>query len=611
MIIISKKLMKIGASLGLIFFLFLGGGGFGNLSFGQGATLIEGKNKKQVKKSQKNIQSKLKRVAKRGVREKSKALIKKLNNTKSRKKVARKSKPKKQLKSKRKKLKKSWRKRQSDVSKTRSKTRSKKMYADLTNALKLVHNGEYHEASMKLFQLSHSPRFLSKRTQIKYILGLMLYQMDLNQTSAFQFINVIRKGQSKYLKQSLEKLSLAADKLGDDSLLNYAISKVKVSEFPKVHRDMLYYRIGEFQMRNDQIKKAAHSFGLVSDSSSFYNKSKYSQALAYSELNQIEKAVNAFDELIEHQGSTDITNANRVVGIMGKARAFYQDKNWEQAIENYRKIPRDTEFWHDTLFESSWAMLRSGKFRSALSNFQSLHSTFYENFYLPESLLLRAIVYLYICKYVEMRKVMDLFNKIYKPVYSDINNYLNVNSDPSKYFNDIVSILVDYNNFGENIDHNKYKLPFQAVRRILKEGDFRRSYNYIKELLREKNRVQSMPSRWKESSMGRYANKVITTRIIKARKRAGQQVRDHMLAIKAELRDFFEQEGFIRFEMGNSERENIRKKISGKLLPKQINDEQTRDFYIQDGFEYWSFNGEYWLDELGNYHYIGTHSCGL
>ena len=129
-----------------------------------------------------------------------------------------------------------------------------------------------------------------------------------------------------------------------------------------------------------------------------------------------------------------MTDKARVDALMGKARIFYQKKNWDEAIEAYRTVPRDSEFWHDTIFESSWAMLRSGRFRSAMSNFQTLHSAFYENFYLPESLLLRSIVYLYICKYDEMDKTLNLFGRIYKPVYHNIEQIITTVNSSDKYF---------------------------------------------------------------------------------------------------------------------------------------------------------------------------------
>jgi hypothetical protein len=87
-------------------------------------------------------------------------------------------------------------------------------------------------------------------------------------------------------------------------------------------------------------------------------------------------------------------------------------------------------------------------------------------------------------------------------------------------------------------------------------------------------------------------------------------VRNHLLSIKEELVDLIEQEGFARYEMINGRKETLKKKIAGKDLPdQQIDEANQRDFYIQNGYEYWPFRGEYWLDELGNYHYVGTQSC--
>lgn len=482
--------------------------------------------------------------------------------------------------------------------------------AALAEALQMAKTGKYKEASMRLFQLSLSPRFRERRMQIKYILGLMLYQMRMNQTAAFQFISVIKDGKNKYLKPSLEKLSLAADALGDDTLLNYAISRVEVDEFPRTHRDMLYFRIGEFQLRNSQFDQATKSFARVQRTSSFFPQAKYLEGMAYTESNNLQSAIAAFDDLVAARDSFGITDASRVGGLMGKARALYQKKEWDAAINTYREVPRDTPFWHDTLFESSWAMLRSGRFRSALSNFQSLHSAFYEDFYIPESLLLRSIVYLYICKYDEMEKVLNLFNRIYRPVFQEIEKSVNGPTDGNGLLNEVIRVMRDYKLKGEDINRAAYKVPFLVVRKIVREGDFQNSYKYIKKLIEERKRIDRMPAEWRTSAIGRYAKKVVNTRLQKARKRADQQIKAHLEAIREDLFDLFEQEGFIRYEMINGRKESLKKRIAGKDVPEQqIDQENARDYYVQNGYEYWPFRGEYWLDELGNYHYVGTQSC--
>ncbi|MBX3021531.1 MAG: tetratricopeptide repeat protein [Bdellovibrionales bacterium] len=479
---------------------------------------------------------------------------------------------------------------------------------DLADALMLAKSGKYAEASRRLFQLSYSPRYRDRRMQIKYILGMTLHQMKLNQVAAFQFIGVVKEGNNKYIKQSLEKLSLAADSLGDDTLLNYAISRINVDEFPRVHRDMLHYRIGEYQMRNKQYEQAAQSFARVARGAGTYNIAKYQEGLALAESNQLDRALAAFEELMQARSAAPVNDKTKVAAQMGKARVLYQKKAWDESLEVYRDVPRDSEFWHDTVFESSWAMLRSGRFRSALSNFNTLHSAFYEDNYMPESLLLRSIVYLYICKYDEMDKTLTLFSNIYKPVYTQIDRTLQSSDNANRYFN-MINDMMKMNKKGK-LDKMSLPIPYIVAQKIVREADFQNSFQYIRKLMEERNRIKKLPGGWGASPVGQYSIKVLNTRIAKAKERAGKIVRNHLLLIREELVDQIEQEGFARYEMINGRKESLKKRIAGKDLPdQQIDESNKRDYYIQNGYEYWPFRGEYWLDELGNYHYVGTQSC--
>lgn len=478
---------------------------------------------------------------------------------------------------------------------------------DLSVALQLAKNNQYQAASTKLFELSYSPRYKDRRLQIKYILGLMLQQMKMDQSAAFQFISVVKEGQSKYLKQSLEKLALVADNLGDDTLLNYAIAKVKVDEFPAAHRDMLFFRIGEYQMRNQQYESAATSFSKVRKASRHYPTARYNEAMSYVEKGQLDRALAIFENLSEERAEYGLTDSARVAALMGKARVLYQKHAWEESISAYHDVPRDSVSWHDTIFESSWAMLRSGRFRSALSNFHSLHSSFYEETYLPESLLLRGIVYLYICQYEEIDKVLALFKKVYKPIYEEVDMLTKSDMEYDKLYQSFSTALEMYMK-GEKRT-KKISMPLLLAQRLLKEGDVHNSFEYIQRLKVERKRIDQMPANWKNSSLGRYAKRIVDNRTQKAQSRAGRQIRSHLIDLRAELVDYFEQEGFIRYEAINGRKEGLKKKIAGKDLPAQIDEKNERDFYIQNGYEYWPFRGEYWLDELGNYHYLGTQSC--
>ena len=485
----------------------------------------------------------------------------------------------------------------------------------LAKARSLAASGQYQEASKILFQLTRLPQYARDSSQIKYILGLMLFEMRLNQSAAFVFYDVVHQEshntQNKYLKQSLEKLALAADSLNSDVLLRYAIKQVRPEEFPSASRDMLAFRTGEIKMQEKDFAGASREFVKVQPASLFFNRARYQMALAMAEANQADKALAIFEDLARRSESAGTTDPNRVNALMGKARVLYQKQNFEGAIEAYRDIPRDTEQWHESLFESSWAMLRDGRFRSALSNFHTLHSPYYEDFYQPESLFLRAIVYLYICRYEETGKVLDLFERVYKPVQRDVHNILTTSTDPLTYYREVSKIADRFDAIRSgSASRGGFQIPFIVAREVLKEGDVRRTFNYLQNLASEKHRIEIMPAGWKTSGVGQYAKKIVEKRIEATQVLAGKQIRRHLLLIQDELRDLFEQTGFLRFEMISSKKESLRKEIQGKGLERQHVDENTaRDYYIQNGYDYWPFKGEYWLDEIGNYHYVGVKAC--
>lgn len=479
------------------------------------------------------------------------------------------------------------------------------MRGQLSQALKLAQSGQYLNAANALFSLSRRTELQAERPQIKYILGLMLMELKLNQVAAFQFVDVIRMKHPKYSKQAIEKLSIVADNLGDDTILNYAVSRVDLSEFPANKRDMVYFRLGEIKLKAGNASQAADLLGRVSDSSSYFYQAQFSKGLAELQGKQVDAALATFKKMYDARLLAPITDTNKVAAQLGIARALYQKQDWEAAIEAYSQVPRDTLMWHDAVFEQSWAMLRAARFRSALSNFQSLHSQYYEDFYMPESLLLRAIVYLYICKYDEMEKVLGLFEKTYGPVRRQISDFIKSSNDPNVYFAEIEKAnIVKRTEKSMNL-----RLPFLVTRHVLEEGNVKRAMNYLSRVNEERERIESNSS-FRASPIGQYAIKILANRTKNTRVAVGDMVKAHLQAMRGDLRDLYEQAGFIRYEMINGKKEVVKKKISGKeVSEEQIDDKIDRKFYIQNGYEYYPFQGEYWLDEVGNYHYLGKQSC--
>jgi tetratricopeptide (TPR) repeat protein len=483
-----------------------------------------------------------------------------------------------------------------------------------------VRRGDYFEASKIFFGLLEKEKNPLRLLQIRFILGRTLQELNLHQVSAFPYYEIIRSEgktnpKNKYVRQALERLTVAADSLESDILLNYAVKQINEEDFPASNRDMLFFRRGEVRSRDGDFVEAAKEFNRVRSTSIFYNRARYQIALSLVEAGQLEKAENVYAALAEVSSDAGVTNKVRVNAMMGKARTLYQRKLFAEAIDSYREIPRDTEQWHDALFESTWALLQDGRFRSALSNFHSLHSPFYDDFYQPESLLLRAIVYHYICRYDEMETTLRLFERVYGPVQRELRSTL-MSTSPSS----AVSLYREVRKIDESFDELKKtakakrqsqsQVPFLVAKQVLREGDVRRNLSYIRNLENERKKIDQAPATWRESRVGRYARRVVERRIDATQQATGRLIRRHLERIQVDLAGHFEQSSLIRLDMLSGKKESVKKEIAGKgLLRDTVDDQQDRNFYIQNGYDFWPFKGEYWLDEIGNYHYLGVKAC--
>ena len=488
-----------------------------------------------------------------------------------------------------------------------AKRASKKGYnssnIQLRSAFRRVIARDYHTASKSLFLLLKNKKFSAHKNKIRYNLALSLYNMGLYLPAVEQFQILVRKKAKGYVRNSLRKIALVATVLHDDAILDYSISHNSLRYVSSSQKPLLNYYLGEYWMRKRRYKKAIKHFSMVPASHSMFYKSLYNSGLAYAELNQVNRAIRVFNNLESRRTNRDTDNL-RVSAIMGRARSYYQGKKWNLSADTYYQVPRSSPFWHDTLLEKSWALLRAGRLRSALGNFQTLHSEYYSKHYQPESLLLRAIVYLYICKYFEMGKVLDLFKSIYYPVYTRVNELTKQRHSFKSHYQSLV-LSVGPHKGSRSVDY-----PMVVSRRILREADFAAQHQYIKGVKKQRDMIYNLSSSWRRSQVGHYTSSLIKKELFKAQQTAGQIAMRHLKGIRNELRDFFNQEKYLRYELLRNKRGFLKKKIAQKTVGKVSIEQFDRSFYIQNGYEYWPFKGgEYWLDELGNYHYVGMESC--
>ena len=472
----------------------------------------------------------------------------------------------------------------------------------LAQAQSLIRQNRSGEAVTLLYRLSGDSRL--DRQHVKFLLGTSLLNEKYPQLAAIQFVDVIRKGPSPYLRPAIDKLAQAASELGDDSLLAYAVKKIDPQVLPSSKSDLLKFQMAVGAYQAGQLAQATQLFSQIPRTSRYYFDSRYQLATLYLESKKVEEAIDLGKSLItQAKSKNDQQLAHLLV-----ARSYYQMQDYKNALRYYKIIPRDSSYWSDMLFELSWSQLRAARFRSVLGTLQTLHSPFYDHEYMPETLIVRGIVYLYICRFDELEKTVELFSTQYGQYSKIMNQFYNDNPSGSHLYAREISIA-DQIRQGKKLN-DRLGLPYPILRTILKEGDIQRSLKTQNRIKEEIASVDQDPKFQNSAGFIAYAKRILNRRLTSTQKYLSESVRSHLEYRIKEWKELEDQVGYLRFEMINAKKESLKQKIAGNTLDGiDIDQDRSRDFYVENGYEYWPVDREVWADELGNYFYMGNQLC--
>lgn len=479
---------------------------------------------------------------------------------------------------------------------------------DWAAAQKLYQAQNYKQAAVSFFHISRKSPDFNMRRRAKFYLGVSLYKMNLKQIASFPFVDLVRTGEGVEKQKALDYIVAIADDLGEPSLLNYSLNHIRPEELSETSKAIFLGRLGEAAMEKGETAKAQEYFKKALEFKKSENSLLYNLALSQLIAKQPGAAASNFIQLVEKFQSLPITNLQKGLAIMGQARAFYQGKKWKEAVDIYRQIPKDHALYRQSLMELSWALFRSGQFRSALSPLRTLHTPYYENFYDPESLLLYGTILLFVCHYDEIEPIMKSFDQNYYPAFAKIQEWLNSPRGEADYYLEIAKTrraLAEMRARG--VAKTQTLLPFFVLRTLLEEPDLRIRVNYLEAINKERKILLKI---YGKTSLLSYGKQILQGRKRAIQKQLGAEIKNRLAAKLLEFNQFATQFEFLKYETINGQRTSLKKKISENIPGEnQIDSDVSRDFYVQNGYRFWPFEGEYWRDEIGNYQYVGVNRC--
>lgn len=484
---------------------------------------------------------------------------------------------------------------------------------------------------------------IETKQKAQFYMGKSLYHMGFYSASKNYFEKIVNLGESHpFYKLTLKWLVSLQKKMPESAGILPLIGKYKEeyldSPALRPFRDQLLYYLGRFHYLAGRLAKAQELFGMVKPGTLYYLKAKVFEGITYVRTNKPQDALKRFNDILRFaKKNPKFKNIGEYIELahLSLARVYYQagrvgiglyEQNRKQALAKlaekylkysitfYEKIDKTSPNWPQSLFEESWAyflldaMLRPvfkrdyGGYQKALGNIHTLNAPFFEKFFFPESLILRAVIYFNNCRVQSAEEALAEFGKVYpglqKGVRSVSDKYKQGDDEENDAFFEYVK-KIQKDNAGLEMKLGR------LVKSVLKDRTFERRVEFIDELTRELKLLERADKSWKTTDIAREIREDLEFQKSSAQAAAGKLARERIRRLDDELTRLVLQYGDVKIEIENLKLKRVTAK-SARQTPK-VN---VMGVTVDDEHVIWPFTGEYWQDELGYYRFVVRSSCG-
>jgi tetratricopeptide (TPR) repeat protein len=485
-------------------------------------------------------------------------------------------------------------------------------------------------------------------------LARSLYRLGFLASARALFLQIADASRGDpYRRKALPWLASLARKLEPDdevlaAIATYGPADLEDAEFEEV-RDELYFMLGRAQYERGDLEQAIASFSQVDRDAVDYTRAQYLGGVAQTRLWHGSGAVASFKNVLRAQADLraelgpkqlrraarfaarrdrlqradrdkalarmharmrrkgldftmldelEATQRHDEMASLAMAYVFYQAGQLELAAKYFERVPQESPYWLDAIFGKAWAEFLAAyrdpddenrHYQRALGHIHTLRAPFFPYRLYPETPLLEAVIFYFNCQYRMAALALDEFDRRYAIVGRSLRKLL------VEHREDFALYELD-----RAVQDGKARLPEELVRVL--EGlldnkllDQRRAL--VARLEGERALLLRMPGPFREGPLGERVEEDIDLAVSVAREAAGAAVRRRLQGAVREIQRFERNAIKIRYE------------LEPKLIAARGEEKRKQRPRVGADDERYSYNGEYWQDELGQYNYEISNVC--
>jgi len=324
----------------------------------------------------------------------------------------------------------------------------------------------------------------------------------------------------------------------------------------------------------------------------------------YSALGKNQEAEQQFKDCIryserqmgrsESQVQKNQLEVNRDYCVAGIARVKFAKNDFKGAELSYLDISKDSFVWPEILFEEAWNSYHLKNYNRTLGKLISYKAPVFDFIFKPEIEVLKSMSYLKMCLYEDAGKSVDDFYKDLLKPSRELRTFLLSKGKNYRYY---YTLMADH----EDKKRSPSPLLDSILMSIRKDGAFLEMKGSLTAAIGEFNTLRKK----RKSVMNTHLQNNLKTVTEEYRMSIGSYVRAGIVAKYAELYSAFQSMSYIKLEVLAQRKERLYHsdivpgKKRGDIKYLERNDKQY----------FWTFNGEFWADELGDYVFALRSEC--
>ena len=418
-----------------------------------------------------------------------------------------------------------------------------------------------------------------------------------------------------FLKEYLATTSRVND-AAVDKIVDQLISEVGVKQFEVLPSNILEksnapairyilarkaFRQGKYDLAIKYLDKNIEDWNPVKPFALLLEGSIYSVSKREDQATRVFKeCVDVADEHIKKEKDKDRLRQlkiSRDYCIVGIPRSQFALQKFEAAYSSYLDLEKSSYIWPEILFEEAWNSFYLKDYNRTLGKLVTYKAPVFNYIFNPEIEVLKALSYMELCLWEDSKNTVEAFYSKYEKENESYKKFIDsMGKDYKQYY----SLVKDYSE-GKTKNNPILNTALASIARDPAYLELYSSFNA------GRDEIEKMKSVSNEKLRG-VLNENLKESLNMQRNLIGSYIRGQLQLFAAQIVKAFEDMSYIKLEVLSKRKTELYEDISltGKQLRKRGDIAHLRR---TDKQYFWTFNGEFWADELGDYVFSLKSEC--